>query len=135
MQDGAFLAVFCVRVNCSDGSAGLYILSFFYLEICDSGVYCEVFAVADDDNVLEPVHVEEGRYGTLKNCTCRGPGGNGYVYAPAIGENEYKRKFLARFVHDYFRSSYKEMVTFFARDEQLSPDDLQDIIREIEKGE
>ena len=61
--------------------------------------------------------------------------GNGYVYAPAIGENEYKRKFLSRFVHDYFRSSYKEMVTFFARDEQLSPDDLQDIIREIEKGE
>jgi hypothetical protein len=37
------------------------------------------------------------------------------------------------FVHDYFMGSFKDMVTFFAREENISPDDLKDIIREIEK--
>jgi hypothetical protein len=37
------------------------------------------------------------------------------------------------FVRDYFRSSFKEMVSFFARNEQLTEQDLRDIIKEIEQ--
>ena len=61
--------------------------------------------------------------------------GKGYVYTPAIAETEYKRKFLSGFVSNYFKNSFKEMVTFFAKDEKISPEDLKDIIREIEKPE
>ena len=61
--------------------------------------------------------------------------GNTYIYEPAIVESDYKRKFMRGFVHDYFMGSFKDMVTFFAREENISPDDLKDIIREIEKGE
>lgn len=60
--------------------------------------------------------------------------GNTYLYSPAIAENEYKSKFMSGFVRDYFRNSFKEMVSFFAKDEKLSSQDLQDIITEIEKG-
>ncbi|SFG65308.1 BlaI/MecI/CopY family transcriptional regulator [Prevotella sp. KH2C16] len=60
--------------------------------------------------------------------------GNTYLYMPTIAENEYKSKFMSGFVRDYFRNSFKEMVSFFARDEKLSPRDLRDIISEIEKG-
>ncbi len=60
--------------------------------------------------------------------------GNTYVYSPAIEEEEYKHRFMKGFVHDYFRNSFKEMVSFFAKEEKLSSKDLQDIIREIEKG-
>lgn len=60
--------------------------------------------------------------------------GNTYLYSPAIAENEYKSRFMSEFVRDYFRDSFKEMVSFFAKDEKLSPQDLQDIITEIEKG-
>ncbi|HEY9550993.1 MAG TPA: BlaI/MecI/CopY family transcriptional regulator [Prevotella sp.] len=60
--------------------------------------------------------------------------GNTYVYTPAVKESDYKRHFMAGFVHDYFRNSFKDMVTFFAREEKISPEDLQDIIQEIEKG-
>lgn len=59
--------------------------------------------------------------------------GKAYLYEPAIEENEYKRRFMKGFVRDYFRSSFKEMVSFFARNEQLTEQDLRDIIKEIEQ--
>ena len=39
---------------------------------------------------------------------------------------------MAGFVHDYFRGSFREMVSFFAKEQKLSSEDLQDIINEIE---
>ena len=59
--------------------------------------------------------------------------GNTYVYTPAIRQSDYKRRMMAWFVHDYFSNSYKDMVTFFARNEEISPEELQDIINEIEQ--
>lgn len=37
-------------------------------------------------------------------------------------------------VENYFENSYKEMVSFFAKDQKLSEKDLEDIIRMIQKG-
>ncbi|MDR0430275.1 MAG: BlaI/MecI/CopY family transcriptional regulator [Tannerellaceae bacterium] len=59
--------------------------------------------------------------------------GNTYQYTPLIPENEYKRVFMNGVVRNYFENSYKEMVTFFAKDQKLSADDLKDIIDMIEK--
>ena len=56
------------------------------------------------------------------------------LYTPAIRENEYKRHFMSSVVRNYFENSYKEMVSFFAKDQKLSTDDLKDIIELIEKG-
>ena len=60
--------------------------------------------------------------------------GNTYQYTPAIRENEYKRHFMSGVVRNYFENSYKEMVSFFAKDRKISADDLKDIIDLIEKG-
>lgn len=60
--------------------------------------------------------------------------GNTYQYTPAIRENEYKRYFMSGVVRNYFENSYKEMVSFFAKDQKISTDDLKDIIELIEKG-
>ena len=60
--------------------------------------------------------------------------GNTYQYTPAIRENEYKRHFMSSVVRNYFENSYKEMVSFFVKDQKLSTDDLKDIIEMIEKG-
>ena len=51
-----------------------------------------------------------------------------------IEETEYKRTFLGGVVTNYFANSYKEMVSFFAKDQKISTDDLKDIIDLIEKG-
>lgn len=59
--------------------------------------------------------------------------GNAWQYSPRIPEQEYKRKFMSGFVTDYFANSYKEMVSFFAKEEKLSPEDLREIIDLIEK--
>ncbi len=58
--------------------------------------------------------------------------GNVYEYSPSIGEDEYAKKFMNSFVKDYFENSYKDLVTFFAKDKKISPDDLKEIIRMIE---
>ncbi|HJA84319.1 MAG TPA: BlaI/MecI/CopY family transcriptional regulator [Candidatus Bacteroides intestinavium] len=60
--------------------------------------------------------------------------GNTYLYTPLISEQEYKRTFMSGFVRNYFENSYKEMVSFFAKEQKISADDLQDILQMIEKG-
>ena len=60
--------------------------------------------------------------------------GNTYVYTPAIDESDYKNRFLSGIVQNYFENSYKEMVSFFAKDQKISANDLKDIIDMIEKG-
>lgn len=60
--------------------------------------------------------------------------GNTYQYHPLIQESEYKRTFMSGVVRNYFENSYKEMVSFFAKDQKISADDLKDILDMIEKG-
>ncbi|MBO3270102.1 BlaI/MecI/CopY family transcriptional regulator [Hymenobacter defluvii] len=58
--------------------------------------------------------------------------GNSYRYAPLVRNEEYRRRFMSNFVSDYFRNSYKEVVSFFAKEQKISADELQEIIRMIE---
>ena len=58
--------------------------------------------------------------------------GNSYRYAPAIQEEEYKKKFMSGFVNDYFQNSYKDLVTFFANEKKISASELKEIIKLIE---
>lgn len=60
--------------------------------------------------------------------------GNSYRYEPFIGEDEYKKVFMGNFVSDYFKNSYKELITFFAKDEKISPEELKEILEMIEKS-
>lgn len=59
--------------------------------------------------------------------------GNTYQYSPIVPEKEYKKRFLSAVVKDYFENSYKEMVSFFAKEEKISKEELEEIIRLIEK--
>ena len=74
------------------------------------------------NNLKRKGYVEAKRYG------------NTYMYTPIIKQSEYKRTFLGGVVRNYFANSYKEMVSFFAKEQKLSADDLKDIINLIEKG-
>jgi hypothetical protein len=40
---------------------------------------------------------------------------------------------MGGFVKDYFRNSYKELVTFFAKENKISPEELKEVIRLIER--
>jgi len=60
--------------------------------------------------------------------------GNMYWYTPAVKESEYKKKSLGDMVKNHFDNSYKELVTFFARQNKISPQELQEIVDLIEKN-
>lgn len=55
-------------------------------------------------------------------------------YTPLVTEKRYKARFMGGFVKDYFGNSYKELVTFFAREKKISPGELKEIIGMIENG-
>jgi predicted transcriptional regulator len=50
-----------------------------------------------------------------------------------VSEKAYKKKFMTGFVKDYFENSYKDLVTFFAKEKKISPEELKEIIEMIEK--
>jgi len=57
---------------------------------------------------------------------------NSYRYTPSIKAEEYKKRFMNGFVQNYFKNSYKDLVTFFAKEQQISTDELKEIIDMIE---
>ena len=59
--------------------------------------------------------------------------GNTYEYSPIMEESEYKSKFMSGVVQNYFENSYKEMVSFFVEKQKISAEELQEIIKLIEK--
>ena len=59
--------------------------------------------------------------------------GNTYEYAPTIDENEFKSKIMSGVVKNYFENSYKEMVSFFVEKQKITAEELQEIIKLIEK--
>lgn len=59
--------------------------------------------------------------------------GNTYEYSARIKEEEYKKKFISSVVKNYFENSYKEMVSFFAETQKISAEELQEILKLIEK--
>ncbi len=60
---------------------------------------------------------------------------NSYEYVPLIPESDYKQEFVNSVVGHFFHNSYKEMVSFFAREQKISAAELQDILRLINDGD
>lgn len=58
--------------------------------------------------------------------------GNTYEYAPIMSESQYKTKFLSGVVENYFENSYKSMVSFFAENQKITKEELEEIIKLIE---
>ena len=61
--------------------------------------------------------------------------GNVKVFKPLITESAYKRHFLSGVVESYFDNSYKELVSFFAKEQKITTEELNEIIRLIEKSQ
>jgi predicted transcriptional regulator len=53
--------------------------------------------------------------------------GKSHQYYPAVSKKEYTRTYLRRFVYNYFGNSYKEMVSFFTQEENLSMEEMDEI--------
>ncbi len=58
--------------------------------------------------------------------------GNTHRYYPTLSKEEYRNKYFSAAVNNYFENSYKNVVSFFAKEEKISADELREIIKIIE---
>ncbi len=59
--------------------------------------------------------------------------GKTHQYYPAISKEKYRNSFMKKTINNYFENSYKNVVSFFANEENISVDELKEIIELIEK--
>jgi predicted transcriptional regulator len=58
--------------------------------------------------------------------------GKSHEYFPLISKEDYKEGSLSKLVTDYFDNSYKKLVSFFAKDENISSNELEEMKRMID---
>ena len=59
--------------------------------------------------------------------------GKTHQYFPIICKEDYRKKFFNNAIDSYFNSSYKNVVSFFAKEEKISVKELKEIIELIEQ--
>ena len=60
--------------------------------------------------------------------------GKTHQYYPIVTKEDYKKRFMTVAIDTYFNNSYKNMVSFFAKEEKISVEDLKEIIALIENN-
>ncbi len=61
--------------------------------------------------------------------------GKGHVYFPVVKKTDYSHQSINKLVDGYFQGSFKSMVSFFMKKNDLSLSELEAIMKEIRKPE
>ncbi len=61
--------------------------------------------------------------------------GRGHVYYPKVKKGEYSNQTINKLVDGYFQGSFKSMVSFFVKKNDISVNELEAIMKEIHKKE
>jgi predicted transcriptional regulator len=92
--------------------------------------------------VLAEITEEQPHYNTLstiirnleeKGFVSHNAFGNTHQYFPIVKMEDYRKRFMNSAIDTYFDSSYKNMVSFFAKEEKISAEELREILAMIEK--
>ena len=67
-----------------------------------------------------------------KNIVAHKPKGRGYIYYPLIKKTDYTNQSLHKLMDGYFGGSFKSMVSFFVKKNDLDIHELESIMKEIE---
>ncbi len=60
--------------------------------------------------------------------------GNVHQYFTVISKEDYQKREIKSLIKNYFNNSYKNMVAYFAEEEEISEDELQEIIHLIQQN-
>ena len=55
-------------------------------------------------------------------------------YYPLVKKEDYTRRSMKQFVKGYFEGSYSNMFSFFAKEKDISIEDLENILKELKKN-
>jgi BlaI family penicillinase repressor len=94
--------------------------------------------------VMAEITEEQPHYNTLstivrnleeKGFVSHNAFGNTHQYFPIVSIEDYRKRFMNTAIDNYFNSSYKNMVSFFAKEEKISAAELREILAMIENQE
>ena len=92
-------------------------------------------------DVLSEITEEKPHYNTLstiirnleeKGFVSHDAFGNTHQYFPIVRMEDYRKRFMNTAIDTYFDSSYKNMVSFFAKEEKITAKELREILEMIE---
>ena len=61
--------------------------------------------------------------------------GKGHIYFPLVLKQEYSNQSINTLVDNYFQGSFKSMVSFFVKKNDVNLNDLEAVLKEINKKE
>ena len=61
--------------------------------------------------------------------------GRGHIYFPRVQKTEYSNQSITKLVDGYFQGSFKSMVSFFMKKNDISISEMESIMKEINKSE
>ena len=61
--------------------------------------------------------------------------GRGYLYYPLVEKEDYSRHSLRQMINNYFDGSFKNLVSFFAKKEEIDVKELEEILKELHKNQ
>lgn len=91
--------------------------------------------------IMAEITEEQPHYNTLstivrnleeKGYVAHNAYGNTHQYFPIVSIEDYRKRFMNLAIDNYFNSSYKSMVSFFAKEEKISAAELREILEMIE---
>ena len=59
--------------------------------------------------------------------------GKTHEYYPLISKEKYTRQFLKNFVGNYFGGSYRQLVSFFAKEENMDLKELDQLLQHVKQ--
>ena len=92
-------------------------------------------------DVMAEIKEEQPHYNTLstiirnleeKGFVSYNAYGNTHQYFPTIALEDYRKSFIKTAIDNYFNSSYKNMVSFFAEEDKITAEELREILEIIE---
>ncbi len=92
--------------------------------------------------VMAEITEEQPHYNTLstivrnleeKGYVSHNAFGNTHQYFPIVSIEDYRKGFMNTAIDNFFNSSYKNMVTSFAKEEKITADELREILNMIEQ--
>lgn len=61
--------------------------------------------------------------------------GKSHRYFPLMSKEDYTKQFMKGFVSKYFSGSYQQMVSFFTKEDNLSIEELEELMHELKNSE
>ncbi len=59
--------------------------------------------------------------------------GKGYIYFPIVKKEDYSSQSLNKLMNNYFNGSFRNMVSFFVKKNDMDIKDLEQILKELDK--